>query len=180
MAWLMRSFRSRRFGKPVRKSCWAAWVICADIARATLTSRKTTTAPAAAPFAVVDRRDASLRSGSRGRRAGSGCSSRAGCAPLSFGASPNGVGWASRLVRPRSERLRPWAGRGSARPAGHGLGDEVQVRDLPTSSVQITASAMLLSVTWARSLSTNIASSIPLRSMAYRSARTGPGSRSGP
>ena len=49
IAWLTRSFSSMRLGRPVRKSCWAEWVICSAMARAALTSRKTMTAPVACP-----------------------------------------------------------------------------------------------------------------------------------
>src|SRR6266403_1929769 len=49
IAWLSRSLRSTRLGKPVRRSCWVEWVICSAIARAALTSRNTITAPVACP-----------------------------------------------------------------------------------------------------------------------------------
>ena len=132
IAWLIRSFRSIRFGRPVRKSCWAEWVICSAIARAALTSRNTITAPVACPSrSWIGATESSIGISWPSRRMRMQFDGR--CTVRSWPtAIAIGFGVVSRLVASRIRNTsaigRPAAS--SARPARHALRDEVQEGDV--------------------------------------------------
>ena len=168
IAWLTRSFSKIRLGRAVRKSCWAVWVICSVMACATLTSRKTMTAPVACPSrSWMGETESSIgisNPSRRMRRQFNGkCTVRSCSTALSIG-----FGMVSWLVESTI-----WRTSAIARPTASWEDQPVifsatRLRKLifPTMSVQMTASPMELSVTWARSFSTNNASSMILRSTA--------------